>query len=75
MNSKSSYPREASYKWHYFASNIILWGVRLGKDSALEQQIAWQLRRSRQTSPLWNAKQFTREMEKAYKQMWQNYCQ
>jgi len=49
------------------------WGVRLGKDPALRQQIAWQLRRSRQTSPLWNAKQFTREMEKAYKQMWENY--
>ncbi len=51
------------------------WGVRLGKDPALRQQISWQLRRSRQTSPLWNAKQFTREMEKGYKQMWQNYCQ
>lgn len=49
------------------------WGVRLGKDPALRQQIAWKLRQSRQTSPLWDAKQFTREMEKAYKQMWQNY--
>lgn len=51
------------------------WGVRLGEDSALRQQISWQLRRSRQTAPLWNGKQFTREMEQAYKQMWQNYCQ
>ena len=50
------------------------WGVRLGKDSALRQQIAWRLRQSRQTSPLWNAKQFTREMENAYEQMWQKYC-
>ncbi len=49
------------------------WGVRLGKDPALRQQIAWKLRQSRQTSPLWDGKQFTREMEKAYKQMWQNY--
>lgn len=49
------------------------WGVRLGKEPELRQQIAWKLRQSRQTSPLWNAKQFTREMEKAYKQMWQNY--
>lgn len=49
------------------------WGVRLGKDSALRQQICWQLRQSRQTAPLWNAKQFTREMEKAYEQMWQRY--
>jgi len=44
--------------------------VRLGKNPALRQQISWQLRRSRQTAPLWNAKQFTvREMEKAYQQM------
>ncbi|MFE1744236.1 O-linked N-acetylglucosamine transferase, SPINDLY family protein [Coleofasciculus sp. H7-2] len=51
------------------------WGVRLGKDPALRQQIAWKLRQSRQTSPLWNAKQFTREMEKAYEQMWQIYVE
>ena len=53
----------------------IEWGVRLGKDPALRQQIAWQLQQSRQTAPLWNAKQFTREMEKAYEQMWQRYVQ
>ena len=47
------------------------WGVRLGKDPTLRQQIAWRLRQSRQTAPLWNAKQFTREMEKAYEEMWQ----
>ncbi|QHG15602.1 O-linked N-acetylglucosamine transferase, SPINDLY family protein [Nostoc sp. ATCC 53789] len=49
------------------------WGVRLGKDEALRQQVAWKLKASRQTAPLWNGKQFTREMEKAYKEMWQNY--
>ncbi len=49
------------------------WGIRLGKDAALRQQISWQLRQSRQTAPLWNAKQFTCEMEKAYEQMWQRY--
>ncbi|MDY7003472.1 MAG: O-linked N-acetylglucosamine transferase, SPINDLY family protein [Cyanobacteriota bacterium] len=49
------------------------WGIRLGKDEALRQQISWKLRKSRQTSPLWNAKQFTVEMEKAYEQMWQIY--
>ncbi|PSB46753.1 O-linked N-acetylglucosamine transferase, SPINDLY family protein [Cyanosarcina cf. burmensis CCALA 770] len=53
----------------------IEWGVKLGQDSMLRQQISWQLRQSRQTSPLWNAKQFTQEMEKAYKQMWAIYCQ
>ena len=49
------------------------WGVRLGKDAALRQQISWRLRQSRQTAPLWNGEQFTREMEKAYEQMWQTY--
>jgi predicted O-linked N-acetylglucosamine transferase (SPINDLY family) len=51
------------------------WGVRLGKDAKLRQEIAWKLRQSRQTAPLWNAKQFTREMEKAYGQMWQRYIE
>ncbi|MEB3181350.1 MAG: O-linked N-acetylglucosamine transferase, SPINDLY family protein [Nostocaceae cyanobacterium] len=49
------------------------WGIRLGKDEALRQQISWKLRQSRQTAPLWNAKQFTCEMEKAYQQMWQRW--
>lgn len=51
------------------------WGIRLGKDEALRWQIMGKLRASRQTSPLWNAQQFTREMEKAYKQMWQRYVE
>ena len=51
------------------------WGIRLGKDTVLRQQISWKLRQSRQTAPLWNAKQFTREMEKAYEQMWQIYVE
>ncbi|MGA9383363.1 MAG: O-linked N-acetylglucosamine transferase, SPINDLY family protein, partial [Phormidium sp.] len=50
------------------------WGVRLGKDAGLRQKIAWQLKQSRQTSPLWNGEKFTREMEKAYQQMWLKYC-
>ena len=49
------------------------WGVRLGTDAALRQQIAWKLKRSKQTAPLWNGKQFTREMENAYEQMWATY--
>jgi len=49
------------------------WGIRLGKDAALRQDISWRLRRSRETAPLWNAEKFTREMEKAYQQMWDNY--
>jgi predicted O-linked N-acetylglucosamine transferase (SPINDLY family) len=46
------------------------WGIRLGSDAQLRQQVIWKLRQSRYTSPLWNGKQFTREMENAYEQMW-----
>lgn len=53
----------------------IEWGIRLGTDEALRQQVAWKLRKSRQTAPLWNGEQFTREMEKAYQQMWQIYLE
>ncbi|NQE36440.1 O-linked N-acetylglucosamine transferase, SPINDLY family protein [Microcoleus asticus] len=53
----------------------IEWGIRLGKDAVLRQQISWKLRQSRQTAPLWNGKQFTRELEKAYEQMWQIYVE
>ena len=49
------------------------WGIRFGNETALRQHVAWKLKRSRQTAPLWNAKQFTREMEQAYQQMWQAY--
>jgi predicted O-linked N-acetylglucosamine transferase (SPINDLY family) len=51
------------------------WGIRLGKDENLRRDIAWKLKQGRQTAPLWNAKQFTREMENAYQQMWQNYVE
>jgi predicted O-linked N-acetylglucosamine transferase (SPINDLY family) len=51
------------------------WGIRLGKYPVLRQQISWKLRQSRQTAPLWNAKQFTLEMEKAYEQMWEIYVE
>ncbi|MEG4394382.1 O-linked N-acetylglucosamine transferase family protein [Microcoleus sp. BROC3] len=51
------------------------WGIRLGKDTVLRQQISCRLRQSRHTAPLWNAQHFTREMEKAYEQMWQRYLE
>ena len=53
----------------------IEWGVRLGKDEALRWKVAGKLKASRHTSPLWNAKEFTREMEKAYRQMWERYVE
>ena len=49
------------------------WGIRLGKDKALRQEVAWKLKKSKQTAPLWNGKQFALEMEQAYQQMWSNY--
>jgi len=51
------------------------WGIRLGRDEVLRQQIAWKLWRSRHTSPLWNARQFTHDMEEAYRQMWISYTE
>lgn len=55
-------------------AEYVEWGIRLGAESQLRQKVAWKLRQSRQTSPLWNAIQFTREMENAYTQMWVNYA-
>lgn len=55
------------------AAEYVEWGIRLGNDAALRQNISARLKASRQTSPLWNGKKFTREMESAYKQMWEIY--
>ena len=49
------------------------WGIRLGKDKALREEVAWKLKKSKQTASLWNGKQFALEMEQAYQQMWSNY--
>ena len=49
------------------------WGIRLGRDKALREEVAWKLKKSKQTAPLWNGKQFALEMEQAYQQMWSNY--
>ena len=53
----------------------IEWGVRLGNDPDLRQQISWKLKQSKRTSPLWDAKQFAKEMEFAYEQMWAKYVE
>ena len=53
------------------AEEYVEWGTRLGQSPELRQQIAWKLWKSRQTAPLWNAQQFTREMEAAYEGMWE----
>jgi predicted O-linked N-acetylglucosamine transferase (SPINDLY family)/predicted SAM-dependent methyltransferase len=44
-------------------------------EPALRQQISAKLWRSRQTASLWNARQFTRNLEQAYAQMWAAYWQ
>ncbi|HYW17850.1 MAG TPA: tetratricopeptide repeat protein [Nodularia sp. (in: cyanobacteria)] len=49
------------------------WAVRLGKDENLRQQVSWKLRQGKKNAPLWNGEKFTREMEKAYQQMWEIY--
>lgn len=53
----------------------IEWGVRLGTNAELRQQVAWKLHQSRRTAPLWNGRQFTRDMEQAYEQMWTIYAE
>jgi predicted O-linked N-acetylglucosamine transferase (SPINDLY family) len=52
-------------------AEYIDWGVRLGNDLALRQQVMGKLLNSRKTSPLWDAHSFTLEMEQAYHQMWE----
>jgi predicted O-linked N-acetylglucosamine transferase (SPINDLY family) len=59
----------------YTSEQYVEWGVRLGQDMTLRQQVKWKLWQSRQTSPLWNARQFTRELEKAYEQMWRRHLE
>jgi predicted O-linked N-acetylglucosamine transferase (SPINDLY family) len=49
----------------------VAWGVKLGSDPALRAHIAAKLRSGRHTAPLWDGKAFTRQMEDAYRQMWE----
>ncbi|WP_254566722.1 O-linked N-acetylglucosamine transferase, SPINDLY family protein [Oscillatoria sp. HE19RPO] len=49
------------------------WGIRLGKDAPLRKEISWRMLHSRQISSLWNAEEFTRNMERTYQKMWSNY--
>jgi predicted O-linked N-acetylglucosamine transferase (SPINDLY family) len=59
----------------YADQEYIEWGIRYGQERDLRHQVMWKLQQSRQTSPLWDAKAFTRQMEAAYQQMWEIYCQ
>jgi predicted O-linked N-acetylglucosamine transferase (SPINDLY family) len=51
----------------------IEWGIKLGLDRDLRDKIAGKLRSGRTTAPVWNAKQFTLDMEQAYREMWAIY--
>jgi predicted O-linked N-acetylglucosamine transferase (SPINDLY family) len=56
-------------------AEYIKWGIRFGQNETLRQQVAWRLRQSRHAAPLWNGKQFARDMENAYEQMWSKYLE
>jgi predicted O-linked N-acetylglucosamine transferase (SPINDLY family) len=49
------------------------WGIKLGLDRELRWKIQGKLRSGRTTAPVWNAKQFTLDMEQAYREMWAKY--
>ncbi len=51
------------------------WDIRLGTDHKLRQQVRGKLITSRKTSPLWNAQQFTKDMENAYQSMWRKHLE
>jgi predicted O-linked N-acetylglucosamine transferase (SPINDLY family) len=55
------------------AEEYVAWGVRLGTEPALRQQIAGKLRQAKQSAPLWNGQAFARQMEAAYTAMYQKY--
>jgi predicted O-linked N-acetylglucosamine transferase (SPINDLY family) len=57
------------------AEEYVEWGTRFGHDLQLRLEVAWKLRQSRKTSPLWNTEHFTQHMEQAYQSMWQNYVE
>ena len=54
-------------------AEYIEWGIKLGLDRDLRDQIAGKLRSGRTTAPVWNAKQFTLDMERAFEEMWAKY--
>jgi predicted O-linked N-acetylglucosamine transferase (SPINDLY family) len=53
------------------AEEYVDWGVKFGNSAELRQQVAGQLLDARSTAPVWNARQFTQDMEQAYREMWE----
>ena len=54
-------------------AEYIEWGIKLGLDRGLRDKIHGKLKSGRTTAPVWNGKQFTRDMEQAYREMWAQY--
>ena len=57
------------------AEEYVEWGIKLGTNAQLRQDVSWKLRQSKQTSPLWDSKAFTKNMEQAYLKMYDAYVQ
>ncbi len=47
----------------------IAWGIRLGEDRDLRQQIREKLRRGKQSAPLWDSRTFAHHVETLYRQI------
>jgi predicted O-linked N-acetylglucosamine transferase (SPINDLY family) len=54
-------------------AEYIDWGIKLGLDRGLRDKIHGKLKSGRTTAPVWNAKQFTLDLEQAYRDMWAQY--
>jgi len=55
------------------SQEYVEWGIRLGLDDELRSSVHWKLIQGRKNSPLWKAKEFTKEMENAFFDMWDIY--
>ena len=53
--------------------NMLIGEFGFGNEPQLRQKINAQLRQSRHTAPVWDAKQFVRDMENAWQEMWEIY--
>jgi predicted O-linked N-acetylglucosamine transferase (SPINDLY family) len=51
----------------------VYWGIRFGNEPQLRQKVNAQLRQSRHTASVWDTKQFVRDMENAWQEMWEIY--
>jgi predicted O-linked N-acetylglucosamine transferase (SPINDLY family) len=56
-------------------NEYVHWGTRFGNEPQLRQKVNAQLRQSRHTASVWDTKQFVRDMEDAWQEMWEIYKQ